>query len=44
MDETFPEVQFYLNGYSSFYHLDRNASGGATVLHITEDIRCKSKK
>ena len=38
LDVSFPTIQFYLNGYTSPYWLDRNGKGGDILVYVREDI------
>ena len=38
LDETFPAVQFSLQGFCDPYRFDRNHNGGGIMLYIREDI------
>ena len=38
VDESFPNSQFLINGFSTPYRFDRNARGGGIFLYIREDI------
>ena len=38
LDETFPAVQFSLQGFCDPYGLDCNYNGGGIMLYIREDI------
>ena len=38
IDDTFPDSQFLIKGFSAPYRLDRTAKGGAILLYIREDI------
>ena len=40
LDSTFPKEQFYLEGYSEPYRLDRNRNGGV-MIYVREDIPSK---
>ena len=44
IDETFPESQFLIDGYSSPYRLDRTSKGGGLLLYIRSDIPSKRIK
>ena len=37
-DETFPAVQFYLQGFCNPYRFDRDRNNGGITLYIREDI------
>ena len=41
LDESFPLVQFSLDGYGVPFQLDRNRNGGGILLHIRVDIPSK---
>ena len=41
IDDTFPESQFLIEGFSKPFRLDRTAKGGGISLYIREDIPCK---
>ena len=41
IDNTFPESQFLIEGFSNPFRLDRTAKGGGVLLYIREDIPCK---
>ena len=41
IDDSFPIVQFSLNGYTEPYRLDRNTHGGGLLLYIRNDINTK---
>ena len=38
LDETFPAVQFSLQGFFDPYQFERNRNGGGIMLYIREDI------
>ena len=38
LDETFPEGQFLMDGFTPPYRMDRNTNGGSIVLYVREDI------
>ena len=40
-DDTFPDFQFSIKGFSVPYRLDRTAKEGGILLYIREDIRSK---
>ena len=40
-DASFPIGQFFLNGYSTPFRLDRNAYGRGILLHVWKDIPSK---
>ena len=41
LDNSFPEGQFLIPGYSSPYGFDRNCRGGGIMLYVREDIPSK---
>ena len=41
LNNTFPEGQFFIKGYSRPYRLDRTANGGGLILYIREHIPSK---
>jgi exonuclease III len=41
LDDSFPTVQFFIDGYSMPYRLDRNKHGGGILIYIREDISSK---
>ena len=41
LDETFPSSQFYMDGFSLRYRLDRNPNGGGITIFVKEDIPSK---
>ena len=41
LDVSFPTSQFYINGYTSPYRLDRNDKGGGILVYVREDIPSK---
>ena len=41
LDESFPIVQFIMEGYSPPFRLDRNANGGGVLIYAREDIACR---
>ena len=43
-DDTFPDSQFLIKGFSVPYRLDRTAKGGGILLYIREYILSKRKK
>ena len=44
IDDTFPDSQFLIEGFSVPYRLDRTAKGGGILLYIREDIPSKRIK
>lgn len=41
IDDTFPNAQFEIHGYSPPQRFDRNAHGGGLLLYTRSDITCK---
>ena len=41
LDESFPPSQFFLDGYSVPFRLDRNGNGGGILLYIRDDLSSK---
>ena len=41
IDETFPARQFYIDGHTPPYRLDRNCNGGGLMIFVREDIPSK---
>ena len=41
LDESFPTAQFFIEGYSAPYRLDRNKHGGGILIYVREDISSK---
>ena len=41
LDESFPTSQFFIDGYSEPYRMDRNRNGGGILIYIREDIPSK---
>lgn len=41
LDDSFPESQFLIPGFSTPYRVDRNNTGGGIMLYIREDIPSK---
>ena len=44
IDNSFPDGQFSIDGYSKPYRHDRNAFGGGLVAYFREDIPCRELK
>ena len=42
LDESFPQGQFKISGFSRPFRLDRNSNGGGIMLFVREDIPAKS--
>ena len=38
IDDSFPQVQFVIDGFSAPYRLDRNCLGGDLILFVRKDI------
>ena len=43
LDDTFPLGQFYVEGFTMPYRLDRNRDGGV-IIYVSEDIPSKILK
>ena len=41
IDESFPESQFTMEGYSKPFRRHRNSHGGGLLIYISDDIPCK---
>ena len=41
LDDSFPSMQFLIEGYGPPYRLDRNSHGGGILVYVREDIPCK---
>ena len=41
LDETFPLRQFYVEGFTMPYRLDRNHNGGGVIIYVRGDIPSK---
>ena len=41
LDESFPLVQFFIEGFATPYRLDRNKHGGGILIYVREDIPSK---
>ena len=44
IDDSFPQNQFLMEGYSVPFRLDRNSVGGGIMIYIRDDIPCKELK
>ena len=44
IDDTFPQNQFLMEGYSTPFTLDRNAQGGGIIIYIRDGIPSKELK
>ena len=42
LDASFPVNQFFINGFSTLYRLDRNQNGGGIIIYVGEDITRKN--
>ena len=38
---SYPNSQFFIDGFSDPYRLDRNVNGGGVLIYTREDIPCK---
>ena len=41
LDDSFPSIQFLIEGHGPPYRLDRNSHGGVILIYVREDIPCK---
>ena len=41
LDDSYPNSQFFIDGFSEPYRLDRNVNGGGLLIYTREDIPCK---
>ena len=41
LDDSFPEAQFFIDGYHTPFRYDRNGNGGDILLYVCEDIPAK---
>ena len=41
LDNTFPTSQFYIEGFSMPYRLDKNRNGGGIFIYVRESIPTK---
>ena len=41
LDESFPQGQFKISGFSRPFRLDRNSNGGGVMLPVRKDISAK---
>ena len=41
LGSTFPTSQFYINGFTKLYRLNRHRNGGGVLIYIREDIPSK---
>ena len=44
LNDTFPEGQFYINGYQNPFRADRSQAGGGLLLYIKEYVPCRRLK
>ena len=44
IDESFPDSQFYIDGYNIPFRLDRTCDGGGILVYFRSDIPCKLLK
>ena len=44
IDDTFPDSQFLIEGFSKPFRFDRTAKDGGILLYIREDIPCRHIK
>ena len=44
IDESFPDSQFYIDGYNIPFRLDRTCDGGGVLVYFRSDIPCKLLK
>ena len=44
IDNSFPKGQFFIQGYSEPFRLDRNSNGGGLLVYVKEDIPSKQLK
>ena len=42
--ESFPDGQFYMEGYCAPFRLDRNKHGGGVLIYFRGDITCRELK
>ena len=38
LDETFPKIQFCIDGYAPPFRVDRTKNGGGFIIYVREDI------
>ena len=41
LNDSFPEGQFFIDGYRTPFRYERNGSGGGILLYVREDIPAK---
>ena len=41
IDESFPQGQFKITGFSRQFRLDRNSNGGGIMLFVCEEVQAK---
>ena len=44
LDESFPDGQFYMEGYCAPFRFDRNKHGGGVLIYFRGDITCRELK
>ena len=44
IDDSFPETQFIIEGYSKAFRRDRNSHGGVLLIYVRDMIPCKEVK
>ena len=44
IDDSFPQNQFLMEGYSNNFRVDRSAQGGGILIYIRDDIPSKELK
>ena len=44
IDESFPSLQFAIEGYAPPFRLYRNVNGGGVIIYVREDIPCRELK
>ena len=44
LDESFPQRQFTIDGFSTPFRLNRNDEGGGIIFYVRSDIPCKEIK
>ena len=42
LGDSFPEAQFFIEGFSKPYRLDRTENGGGIMIYVREDIPSRS--
>ena len=41
LDDSFPSIQFKIDGYDLPYRKDRNKNGGGVMIFVREDLACR---